>query len=80
MVELAQTVLWRGLPALVQAVDHGSIHGTAEGKLASRIPEGQEALMTEIAAGKPVVQARATAGVREREPPDFDDKGSAAGA
>ena len=56
-VELAKTVLDRGLPALVQAVVDGALSVTVAAKLASRGTEAQQAAVAEILAGRPVSDA-----------------------
>jgi hypothetical protein len=73
-VELALTVLNQGVRELMQAVQDGKISVSTAAKVPTQPADAQRQVVAEIAAGRPVVEALAAAGVQEREPLRFDGK------
>jgi hypothetical protein len=76
-VELAITVLKHGVREVVELLSQGRLSIRAAVKLATLYPINpcvQQRVVEEIAAGRPLAEALAAAGVQKRKPRSFDDK------
>jgi hypothetical protein len=73
-VEQGKAVLDKGIPELVRAVDEGRISVSTAVKLASKENSVQRTAVDDIAKGKPIAHALASAGIDGRLPASFDDK------